>query len=226
MSRWLRRGSSHRAKRPIRLREGSGGQRRNGDPVNAAIVSKYSTNAALTGRRLCLQCPGSERAANLRTSPPGRTSAATTWPIGRTHAAPLRPHRPPGLTRKDAAPRRHDPPGPAGVRRNRLCRFGVLARLRRTDAAETEQVFMRSLLEYSSHPAPAGSHKNVFCSLAGKSPPPWRRFPDRRAAASCVPTVRTAGPDIEPPLCAFPPLAGAGRVGRPTGLRGIACRRP
>jgi hypothetical protein len=27
---------------------------RNGDPVNAAIVSKYSTNAALTGRRIDL----------------------------------------------------------------------------------------------------------------------------------------------------------------------------
>ena len=36
---------------------------RNGDPVSATIVSRYSTNDALTGRRTRLLYPGSERAA-------------------------------------------------------------------------------------------------------------------------------------------------------------------
>ena len=36
----------------------------NGDPVSAAIASRYSANAALTGRRLYFSGPGSERAAD------------------------------------------------------------------------------------------------------------------------------------------------------------------
>ena len=55
---------------------------RNGDPVNAAIASRYSANAALTGRRIDLLCPAvSVRPPqNIEASSPCPAVNGSAWP--------------------------------------------------------------------------------------------------------------------------------------------------
>jgi len=67
---------------------------RNGDPVNAAIVSKYSTNAALTGRRIDLLVPRQRACGQLNASKQELPSVAVNGPVGRTHVAPVTPNAP------------------------------------------------------------------------------------------------------------------------------------
>ena len=94
---------------------------RNGDPVSAAIVSRYSTNDALTGRRTRLLCPGSERAADSTLQSVALKRCRQAGRSGRTHAAPLTPNRCPAVPHEDAAPPAACPARPGGyVRQSRL----------------------------------------------------------------------------------------------------------
>ena len=69
---------------------------RNGDPVSAAIVSKYSTNAAFTGRRLDLLYPAvSARTGSEHHLPKADQVLPLTVQPVRTHTAPVTLNAPP-----------------------------------------------------------------------------------------------------------------------------------
>ena len=71
---------------------------RNGDPVSAAIASRYSANAAPTGRRTRLPVPRQRACGQAQRFKAMLSSVAgkPEEPV-RTHAAPLTPGRPRGL---------------------------------------------------------------------------------------------------------------------------------
>jgi len=64
---------------------------RNADPVNAAIASRYSANAALTGRRTRLPVPRRRACGRTSTSKRGFQALPVNRTFVRTHAVPHYP---------------------------------------------------------------------------------------------------------------------------------------
>ena len=206
-----------------RSRQAPPAERRSGQA--ASLLPGIQQSHHFTGHRIDYSSPGSERAVES-THQSKLSSVVVNDPFSRTHTAPIRPHRPPGLTRKDAAPRRHDPPGP------------VEAQFRRLDSShcctEHPQLKQNRVL---CNAVPTASHKIVFCSLAGRrpcpGPPPYRRAAADHAetsSASTGPTCFSCHP------CAFrpqrrarwsvrKPAAAVQVLARFPTLQGNACRR-
>ena len=136
-------------------------------------------------------------------------------PAGRTHAAPLTPNRCPAVPRKDAAPRRHARPGPAG---STVPQARFLTLLHGASAAETEGVVMRrayGTFRPERRITPP-SVPSAGCGPARAAPDPptrrgWRRYAPPPAGPTCL--VATLAPTPSRAGALVGPGTGCGRSG-------------